>query len=269
MATHGDCRHLYATMRMKGKVGTVWQDETWQIGHRLAVVPDLPLDPDSGRQELPTFSVADAFVDRSTADWTIQQGFAGNLAGGSVVTDADQDEIAKGYLTFLTALKTYLYNGFTLESVRLYPVGTDGKSRTAPSIYTPKGTAQNPTGVNAAPPDVAVVVSYQTATRGVKGRGRIYLGGISVSAIGGTGLLAPRDPIMTAAVALLTQWRSIGGLPTQMTYTPVLWHRQGDKLGVEDGRYGSPIRVVRVNDHFDTQRRRDRQVQPQWSSTAL
>lgn len=269
MAIHSDCRHLYATMRLKGKSGTIWQNETWQIGHRLAVQPDLPMDPDSGRQSLPQFQVADAFVDRSDATWNIQQGFAGSLAGGSVVTDADQDAIAKGYFDFLTALKTNLYLGFALDSVRLYPVGADGKSRTAPSIYTPKVTTQNPTGVNGAPPDVAVAISYTTATRGVKGRGRVYLGGLSVAAIAGSGTLAARDTICQQAAALLTAWRDIGGLPTQMTYTPVLWHRKGDKLGVEDGTYGSPIRLVRVNDHFDTQRRRDRQVDPVWSTVAL
>lgn len=269
MATHNDARHLYATCRLKGKAGTVWQSETWQIGHRLAVSDSSPLDPDSGRQQLTEFSVSDAFVDRSNAEWNIAQGFAANAHMGATITDADQDAIVNGYYDFLVTIKALLASQFVVDSVRIYPVGADGKSRTAPSVYTPKVTTANPTGVNALPPDVAVAVSYGSATRGVKGRGRIYLGGLSTSTVAASGLLGSPGAFGTAATALLTHWRNIAKLPGQAAFTPILWHRKGDKLNVEDGTYGSPIRIVRVNDHADTQRRRDRQVTPTWTTYNL
>jgi len=271
MANYDDCRFLNLSVRMAAKQATVWAGETWQIGIRLAVKSSPVLDYDDGRVELPAFSVQDAAVSRQTTEFDIEQGFTGRGSLAWNITDADQDNIANVTQDWLASIAARTANYYVLDTIRLYPTGKDGKSRTAPSVYWPRTTAGNPSGLKMLPPDVALAVSWQTATRGPKGRGRVYLGAPSAtdSDDGGRIAQAQAQAVASASADWLEAIRGIGGLTSQACFTPIIWHRVGDRAGVEDGTYGSVIRQVRVNNHYDTQRRRDRQVPPTWSTADL
>jgi len=260
------------TVRLKGDAGTAMALETWQVGWRFAMSETDPIPLDTGRAQLDTYSVADAIVARTVTNYSVAQGFAGDTGlGGSTITDGDQDALVAAAHAWLVALKSWSWVGYDLDTIRLYPVGPDGKSRTAPSVYTPTGTTQNPTGTNGMPQDVAVAVSTQTATRGVKGRGRVFVGGQIVSNVGTLGQVNSSyvSQLLTSTKTMLDAARAIGGIGGQLSYSPIVWHRTGDKLGIEDGTYGSAVRGIRVDDRFDTQRRRDRRVSRTWTPAAL
>ena len=150
-------------------------------------------------------------------------------------------------------------------------MGADGKSKTAPTIYTPSGTGQDPTGTSQLPADCAIAISTQTATRGPKGRGRVFWGGPIVTALNndGTITLATKQALADNTKTMFNAWRAIGSVGSTLHYSPIIWHRPGDVGGLEDGTFGSAVRGVRVDDHMDTQRRRDRQVTPNWYTVTL
>lgn len=86
---------------------------------------------------------------------------------------------------------------------------------------------------------------------------------------GGTITSAARSALAGATQVLFQGWRDRGNALGAMSFSPIVWHREGDKAGIEDGRYGSAIRAVRVDDRCDTQRRRDRQVVSNWTVLPL
>lgn len=272
MATSTDVNHLLCTVRLKGDAGTALALETWQVGVRFAMTGINALAKDAGRTLLATRSVSDAIVSRTITDYAVQQGFAG-VSGplGETITDADQDALVRGAHDFLVAISGYLFNGYDLESIRLYPCGADGRSRTAPSVYTPTTATMNPTVGQSLPADVAAAISTATATRGVKGRGRIFLGGLGQASMAATG--TPTGPFRTAALNGLKAWmdsaRALGDPTGRLAYSPIVWHRSGDLAGVETGEYGSPISAVRMDDRYDTQRRRDKRVSRTWQTASL
>lgn len=271
MAVYDDARFLNVVVRMTAKNATVWAGETWQVGLRCAVKSSPGFGTSAGRVELPKFGVQDAAVSRTSGRFDIEQGFSGVSGLTWVLTDQDCDSVAEFTEDWLAAIKAHTSLYFVLDSIRLYPTGADGKTRTAPTVYKPKTTAGNPSGLKMLPADCALTVSWGSATRGPKGRGRIFLGAPTASEANEAGMLTTpaRDAIAAASANWLDDLRSIGGLSNQASITPIIWHRPGDKSGQEDGTFGSVISAVRVNDHYDTQRRRDRQVAPAWKRVDL
>ena len=271
MAEFQGVTHLYASVRYEGKGSSIYGLETWQVGWRIAMNADNPLPLEAGRIELADWPVQDSFVARDNTTFNIEQGFAGVTVSGVTLTDADQDAIAASIFDWCTAVKAWSSVNYTVETIRLYPVGADGKSKTAPSIYTPKVTTGNPTASTMLPPDVAIAISTVTATRGPKGRGRVFLGAPGTNTLDGPGTVASgtRTALANATRDLFDSWRARGNALGAMSFSPIVWHREGDKAGIEDGNHGSPIRAVRVDDRYDTQRRRDRQVVHNWTVVPL
>lgn len=271
MAVYDNFFHLYMSMRLQGVPAGPYAAETWQVGWRFRLDMGDAASINSGRQQLPVRSCQDAFVSRSNALFDIEQGFSGVTVGGVTITDADQDRAAELAHDFLKDIKTLTSLYYALDSIRLYPVDADGRSLTAPSVYTPTTTTANPTAAGMLPPDVSIAISTQTATRGVKGRGRIFVGAPSATAIDGTGSVveSTRQSLATAQGTMFNELRAMGSGTTSIALTPIVWHRKGDKQGLEDGTYASAIRAVRVDDRCDTQRRRDRQVQHNWTAFPL
>lgn len=271
MAEFQGVTHLYASVRYQGKSASIYGLESWQVGWRIAMNADNPLPVEAGRIELADWPVQDSFVARDNATFNIEQGFSGVTVSGVTITDADQDAIAQSIYEWCTAIKAFTSANYTVDTIRLYPVGADGKSKTAPSIYTPKVTTGNPTATTMLPPDVAIAISTVTATRGPKGRGRVFMGAPAVTTIDGQGSVtgSVRTSLANATADLFDSWRGRGNALGAMSFSPIVWHREGDKAGIEDGNHGSPIRAVRVDDRCDTQRRRDRQVANNWTVVPL
>ena len=271
MADYVDATHLHVTARYAGASVEPVAAETWQIGFRLAVQNDVPINKNAGRVKLPNFTVSDAYVARTITGWNVEQGFAGSSSGPANVTDADQDTIVTNLAGFLGTIRGDLSDQYDLETIRVYPIAKNGRSLTAPSVYSPTGAAQDGSHASAMPPDVALAVTLDTSTRGVKGRGRFYLGGLAPTMMDTSGQAANAKLtiILDAAKTMFDNWRAMSGGIGDISCTPIIWHRKGDKAAIEDGTFGSPIRSIRMDRRFDTQRRRDRQVWSDWTDRAL
>lgn len=279
MTVYADCTSLYVTMKYTAKGTSPWAGEMWQTGFRILVRPTTPFDLGSGRVDPPTFGVQDAAVTRSITNWDIYQGFSGVADAGSVITDSDVDEILTAGWTFATALKIRLGAQYEFDSVKIYPMlaggGTPfrpGVTATSPTICTPIGTGIDPSASTMLPPDIALALSLSTGTRGPSGRGRLFLGGISAGGIGADGLIlsAAATPLADATATFFDDLRGInsGGIGADMRYTPVIYTRSPNKAGLLADT-ASVINSVRVSDETDTQRRRDRQRNDIWVTSAL
>lgn len=267
MAVIDTCNHLYTTVKFRGKSTGAWAGEMWQFGMRIGV-HDTQKGLDSGVVQLDNFSIQDAAVTRSTTDWDVDQAWSGVSDNGKAVTDGDQDAIVAAITQPFRNTTISFSKEFELDVVKIYGVhlAADGRWLSgAPNSFFPKTTITG-TGTSALPPDAACVVSFYTATRGVKGRGRIYLGGLATGALATTGRFAQnfldgRGPDFAQAIADI---RSINAAQPYR-YCPVIWHRPGDKAGLEDGSRASVIQRVELNDVVDTQRRRDKQAAVNWT----
>lgn len=268
MAVIPNCSHLYVTVKFRGKSAGSWAGEQWQYGIRLRVGADQ-VDLDAGMSDLGSFSVQDAAVTRTSGSFDVEQSWSGVTEGGRTVTDANQDAIVDAvWQPMLTNLAS-LSNLFELDVIKVYAVHRvpDGRWLSGgPNAYyhqsTPVGAA-----TQTLPPDAASVVSFFTATRGVKGRGRVYVGGLGRVALADTGRFTQtwQDALGNGFASAFADIRAIGDGTSSYRYTPIIWHRPGDKAGIEDGTRGSIVSRVEVNDVVDTQRRRDKQAQVSWS----
>lgn len=259
MAEYQDVLGINAQIRFVGKAGGASLGETWQTGLRIGWSDTVgPFSTDEGRVTLAKKTVKDAVVNRDTTEFQVAQGFAG-VGIDAVVTDDDQDKIALAFLNWTAACKQWFASQYTLETIRLYPFYADGTSATAPSIYDPKTTLHDPVATKMMPRDTALCMSLATAVRGPSGRGRMYLGGLASLGLDddGDASEAIQDPLRAATVELIRDLR-FGGGPA-LAFTPVLHTRGTDT--------GSVIRAVRTNNLWETQRRRDAQIEPEWRKT--
>ena len=267
MAVIDTCNHLYATVKFSGTSGGPWEGEMWQYGLRIGV-HQTQKSLDAGVVQLDNFSIQDAAVTRSIADWDVEQAWSGVTVGAASVTDADQDEIVTALVDPFRPASANLSSYYEVESVKIYGVhlAPDGRWLSgAPNSWFPKVQMKGGSGTML-PADSAAVVSFYTATRGVKGRGRAYVGGLAVASIAGTGRFSQTflDFIGTGFAQTISDIRGINSV-APYRYCPSIWHRPGDKAGLEDGTRASVIQRVEVNDIVDTQRRRDKQAVVNWN----
>ena len=270
MATYDDVIGLYCVLTAEAAPGGPWAGETAQVGIRLGIQQstDLP-DLNAGQVNLGNATVKDASVTRAHGSWNVQQGFVGG-GGPGTLTDTMQDKVADAFGKWRTALATHFTNKYNLKSVALYPFAATSRTgytsafmRAAPSVYTPKTTTAMGSVSSMQAPESAAVVSFSTATRGRLGRGRIYVGALA-PATDGNGLVADVlvQALGSATVTLLHDLRfsnQIGGVDAVPCLFPVVYNRPGGKTQ-QTGDKGSPINLVRVGNHWDVQRRRQRQV---------
>jgi hypothetical protein len=134
-----------------------------------------------------------------------------------------------------------------LRQVKCAQIGDDGKYVTDPGIVEP-GQAGTQPGSLLYPPQVAVVVSLLTNTRGAKGRGRIFLPAPRHPIIGNDCLLEvqAQDDIRTRAAGLMSDLNEIAGLGTVVV---------ASSSGVL-----SDVTSIRVGRALDTMRSRRRNL---------
>lgn len=259
MAQHG-VKSLYLTTRLQGDAGEAWDGEISMWGIRLLVDTAIP-DLATGLRDLQAFLVNDAAVVSTTTHLNKQQGWTGDASGGTNVTDADQDAIAEAAWSFVDTLKSYIPNSYHVESIRLYALDDNLRAPVAPCIYVPSTTLAG-TGSSALPPQVALVVSTNSATIGRKGRGRFYVGPLANGAISADGKAGStvRSTALNGAQTLLNALR-IDGTGTATAYAPVTVHRGTTTCSV--------INKVRVDELFDTQRRRRNRVSGTYTAADL
>lgn len=268
MAIYDACKSLYMTLKYSASAGSPWAGETWQTGLRVICDTDGAFNPSDGRVTPNSFSVQDSGVSRTISNYNIQQGWSGVTVGGSTITDVDVDALISSWRTWQLALVGYLGNQFVFTEMKIYPLlaggGTPfraGVSATAPVIVTPSNTTLNPSVGQTIMPDASIAISLGSATRGVSGRGRMFLGGLAGGTLYANGLIvaAAQAAIGNASAALVNSIRAIdtaaGG---NYRFTPVIYTRVPSKTGA-NADTASVINSVRVSDEFDTQRRRDSQ----------
>lgn len=261
MAEYENALGVNAQVRYVGRVGTHAVGETWQTGLRIGWSDTAgPFGFSEGRVTLAKHTVKDAFVNRSITNMNVAQGWAG-VGVENVPTDANQDAIATALRQWCVTIRNNLSNQYVLGDIRLYPFLEDGTSATAPSIYTPTGVGTDPQVATAMPLDTAYALALGSAVRGPSGRGRMFLGGLGTTWLeaNGTPKVTVQDSVRSATAVLLQSLRFGGG--ASLAWTPVLHTRGTDT--------GSVIRNVRTNTLFETQRRRDRQIEPVWLETAV
>jgi len=252
--------------RYRGKSTSQWQNETAQFGIRMGVTfGDTVPAYSAGDWTMPGGSVVDASFTESNTTERREFGFS-NDGATDAYSLAFQGAVINLFLSAVTSLRNDMAASYQFDQLRLYAVKGDGTSPTEPTIVTPLDTTYNPTTSpnSTLAPQNAAVVSFNTALRTRKGRGRIYLGPLKVTANSETtGLLASgtRETAVSTFVTLFEGLRNISSSAGVAVGVPIVWHKPGDR--------GAVINAVRIDDQLDVQRRREGQRTPVWEETAL
>lgn len=263
MVEHANITHLYATMRFQGS--GFWANETIQYGLRMGVFfGDQRPALGAGDVELDQHSIFAEEDIGSAHGCDVEYGYR-EASGSLAYSQAFQDAVAGVILSTVALLKMYMHPTYKAQDLRLYPVLATGKVPVGvyPTVYTPTGTTYDGTAANELlPPSLALCISWSSALRARRGRGRIYTGGYS------TTNLADGRPNSSMITALRDRWagaiaslRAIGTAAGEPTAVPIVWHKGGST--------GAVINRVRINDEFDTQRSRERQQPITWSEIPI
>lgn len=256
--------HLYVTVIGGYAVSAgALAAETWQFGCRFVAltgdidpIGQLPLDTEVYPRALP--------INRNYTDWTI----TGNWVLEMGVNDLDpgdwlNDQLAPATKTLLNATGLMRQDAYVRE-IKVYPIDQTGHVAPAvpyvtgtPCVLTTKtATAIRGQATTAMfPPQVSLVASLRTAQVGPGGRGRIYLPALAASNGTTVGLL---DPTRQSAIAnLVASWLANCRLDlADKAYPAVIPQAQSAP------EVYALIDTVRVDNVFDTQRRRRRSIVP-------
>lgn len=233
-------------------------NEKWQTTLRLALFsgPSGDSAPDIGTLPNNWEPVSDS-ISRIETSWTITGNWNIDLGAGASFHPDDwlNDQVAPA-LTAWFNQSTHSNQG-RVETVKVYPIGPDGKAYPAPpyalgSPCTLTYTGSFPTGSGAsgiAPLQIAVVASHRTAQIGRKGRGRMFLPNISSTILGTDSLIGttPRNLARDKQITLLESLSYLDAV-TEWYLIPAI-------IGSPWTQY-SRINAVQVGNVPDTQRRR-------------
>lgn len=242
--------------------------EGWQVGVRLALVFGAT-DPVG---TLPNnWEPSATTINRAETNWTI----AGNWSVDHGVNhfapdDYLNDQAAPAFTTWLGSISG-MSSHTRIRSLKLAPIGTDGREIPAPPYATGSPclltwTSSYPVGSNSGnhlPLQVSAVASHRTSQTGRPGRGRMYLPSLNTGVIQTDGKF---DSTWTSSTAghqkdlLEALYVNAGGLGS-MIVTPIV-------TGSGYTRYGV-INQVRVGDVPDTQRRRRRSLPETYASVSV
>lgn len=130
--------------------------------------------------------------------WTLDNGktiynvLHGIVAGGFIATSAEAEAIFAAIKASAewTALRAHLSAGAAFAGVDLRDIRTANQPIVESTGASSAGTGGGP----ALPPGDALVVTLRTATVGIGSRGRIYLGGWDIAAVGAGGVAEATVP---------------------------------------------------------------------------
>lgn len=231
--------------------------EVWQVGIRLALVfgavDDIGTLPNNWNPTATTIS-------RTETSWTIDGNW---IVDGPLTTDFDpgdylNDQAAPAFDDWMDCAGRS--SGCRLDTLKIYPIGTDGKAIPAPPYgsgtpVTLTWTSGNPTGATAGnqmPINNAIVASHRTSQVGRSGRGRMYSPGWAAGAVAADGRVdgTVQGIVLSNQVALLEALALTADPVLGPTVRPI----------VTGGAYSqyAVINACRVGNIFDTQNRRRR-----------
>jgi hypothetical protein len=174
-----------------------------------------------------------------------------------------QADLGDDFWTFLNTVKTYQHSSWRWTHVKIAPILADGSYGAPSAIYQFTTPLAGSLGTGCLPPEVAVAVSLRAAIIGRRGRGRVYIPGLTQAALtsaDGTVASGTRTALRDAMATLITNMQDIPGVEDYGPIVSVL--SAGSATAVRPAQ-------VRVGDHFDVQRRRQHQVPETYSSVSL
>lgn len=234
--------------------------EAWMVTLRLALVFAGSVDPIG---TLPnSWNVVAQPVSRTETDWSISGNW--KAVQGAITFSPDDylnDQVAPAFAAWMGAFPG-LSSAARLRSLKLYPIGTDGKAIPAPpyAVGTPMElhwTSSFPVGGSSAqqlPLQIAGVVSHRTGQIGRRGRGRMFAPALTTAAVDHDSLFSSSWQ-NTAANVQKNTLSNLGfgsGLPTTLQIRPAI-------IGAPWTQY-AVITSVQAGNVPDTQRRRRRQL---------
>ena len=261
-------RHLYLTVR-GGWNATNLAEEHWQFGLRFAGVFGQVDDVGTFPQNLEAQAVQ---AERMSGGNYITTNFLLNGPAGSGFSPDDwlEDVVSPAVIAFhgrTAGQAGAASNKAIVQELRLYLVDSgglvaqtnNGPARASLNYGTPVAGADT---INMLPPQTAVAISLGTSRSGRRGRGRFYLPPLTSDALTTDGLLKSSVPprIATAAQTFV---RALN------TSAP------GQDLSMAVVVSGKPftnyakVTKVRVGDLVDTQRRRRKSIQEDYSPAEI
>lgn len=259
-------QHVYLTAHGSFTSGH-YSGETGQIGLRLAIATDASA-PAKGT----TFTLAesgDVVVDSGTSagtNGTLTRTWSARLGPTGSPENADaawQIDLAEDMRAFLNALASYHGPQWRWTHIKIAPVLATGAYGSPAAVYTLTspiaGTASNQNA-----PEVALALTLRAPIIGRRGRGRMYIPALSsgTGVVGGDGTVASAftTALLAAAATLIT---ALEDGPGAEVYTPLVCVMSaGNTTAVRPSQ-------IRVGNHFDVQKRRQRQIPETYTTTAL
>lgn len=253
--------HAYVTAQGEWLTGNRFAGEMAQVGFRVAVwnggtnieIDDiLPIGPVET-----VYQTGEDATYRWSVSW--QGASSSGLPGGERAFGADEQlELVDILKTeCLTPWAASQAQGFAWKSIKVSPIHPSGKYATGSSVFELK-TPLVGTTVKSAPPELAVAVTMRTPILGRRGRGRVYVPAIGLDQINPDGTVLPTGASRFAAGVsqFVEAVRDVMG--TDYLYRVVTTSAASDK-------YVLP-QTVSVGDLFDVQRRRQAQVDENYTN---
>jgi len=259
-------QHIYVTAHGEWTTAN-WLGEKGQIGIRLPIT-EGDSEPAKGSVFTPV-SNGDIDLDSGTQagtngtltrTWTARLGPVGSVDNADAAMQAD---LGDDFWTYLNAIKAYNSAYWRWTHVKIAPILADGAYGAPSAVYTFTTPIVGTGAVPALPPEVALAVSFRAGIIGRRGRGRMYLPGLSSTACvtgDGTVMSSAATALVNATVTLVSNLQDMPGT-----------EEYGPTVAVMSAGSATAVRPtqVRVGNHFDAQRRRQHQVPEAYTSGTL
>jgi len=260
----GDINHLYLVMKGAYEDADLMEEGS-QCGIRL--MPGLTELDEIGTPPM-AFDAAAQDLTGDSTNWSTSSNFLAE-GGQDDLDPADYlTVVGEAAKTWFEATNSNISGAVTLTDLTLYAIGANGRVIStdvgpAKAVGTPKAAIDGANAGTLLPLQVANVISLRTANSTRRGRGRVYLPGVTSTSITGTnGTLNGtfRTNIVGTFNTFITAM-GIGGALTPPWVRPVV--------------IGSPwttyyvVKELRIGNLLDTQRRRRRQIEETYTSATV
>lgn len=241
--------------------GVLFNGEIWGVTLRCVPILGSTLTPVG---ELPdNFDVAAASISDSDTDWVASSNWL--LEGGT--TDIDPvsmlvDQVKPAFESWVA--NSMMHGQAQLDSLKVYPIGTDGRAIPAPpyalgspAVLTYTGTHPKGTGSGVMLPlQNAVAVSHRSDQVGRRGQGRMFCPALPAAVLAATTAVTlsttARDAFNARQKALL---EDISFVSSNKSWFPAVVSNVGSPTTPNFRDYAT-ITAVRTGLVVDTQRRR-------------
>ena len=237
-----------------------------------------------GQITLNTFDVHTSATTRSLTVDTMAGSVQENWVGDD---NPVEEKVTSNDIDFLLGQGAHIWgqlgnvapDSWKLGDVRLYACGPDPDDSAkhpsvaplGPNIWTPTLTWAGGSTSAELSPEVALCVSFYSAVRAKKGRGRIYLGPLTVDAFAIDGLTSSvwKNNVPSAVAATFQNVRARGTPGSSACYCPIIFNTHGFKGGPPHGTQGVIINKIRTGDEMDHQERRTKKRAETFAEIAL